>query len=95
MAEPFKTWIDAAVVQAIAHHVQRGWRAFDATGFREAALQGLDALELKARVQQVAQALAARLPDDADRACGILEASLGPPGDPDADEPDWGPAAPR
>ena len=65
MADPFKTWIDAAVVQAIAHHVQRGWRGFDAAGLTDSALQGLDTLELKARVQQVAQALAARTGKDA------------------------------
>jgi len=80
MAEPFKNLIDAAAVQAIAHHLQRAWPAFDAPGLSALALQGLDALELKARVLQVARALVAHLPADADRACGILEASLGPPG---------------
>ena len=80
MAEPFKNLIDAAAVQAIAHHLQRAWPAFDAPGFSALALQGLNALELKARVLQVARALVAHLPADVDRACGILEASLGPPG---------------
>jgi len=81
MAEPFKNLIDATAVQAIAHHLQRtGGAAFDASGFSHQALQGLDALELKARVQQVAQALVAHLPADVDRACGLLEACLGPPG---------------
>jgi len=80
MAEPFKNLIDAAAVQAIAHHLQRAWRGFDAAGFTAQALQGLDALELKARVLQVAQALVAHLPADVDRACGILEGSLGPAG---------------
>ena len=83
MAEPFKNLIDAAAVQAIAHHLRRGWPAFDAPGFSALALQGLDALELKARVLQVARALVAHLPADVDRACGILEASLGPPGEGD------------
>ena len=59
MAEPFKNLIDAAAVQAIAHHLQRAWPAFDAPGFGALALQGLDALELKARVLQVARALVA------------------------------------
>jgi 3-methyladenine DNA glycosylase AlkC len=90
MAEPFKTWIDAAVVQAIAQHVQRSWSGFDAAGFTQQALAGLDGLELKARVQQLAGALARRLPDDADRACGILEASLGPPARADGEAEDWG-----
>ena len=90
MAEAFKTWIDAATVQAVAHHVQRGWTAFDAAGFSRQALAGLDALELKARVQQLALALVHHLPDDVDRACGVLEASLGPPGNPLTDGDDLG-----
>ena len=80
MPEPLKNLIDATAVQAIAHHVQRGWPGLDAAGFSRQALSGLDGLELKARVMQVAQALVAHLPADVDRACGILEASLGPPG---------------
>ncbi len=83
MAEPFKNLIDAAAVQAIAHHVQRAWTGFDAAGFRQQALAGLDALELKARVLRVARALVAHLPADVDRAAGILETSLGPPGEGD------------
>jgi len=80
MAEPFKNLIDAAAVQAIAHHVQRAWPGFDQNGFSQQALAGLDALALKARVLQLARALVAHLPADVDRACGILEASLGPAG---------------
>ncbi len=80
MAEAFKHLIDAAAVQAIAQHVQRVWPGFDAAGFSQAALQGLEALALKARVLQLAHALVAQLPADVDRACGILEASLGPAG---------------
>ena len=83
MAEPLKNLIDAAAVSAIAHHVQRGWSGFDAAGFSQHALAGLDGLELKARVMQVAQALVQHLPADPDRAAGALEASLGPPGEGD------------
>ncbi len=84
MAEPFKNLIDAAAVQAIAHHVQRAGSGFDARGFSQQALAGLEALELKARVLQLARALVAHLPADVDRACGLLEASLGPAGEGDA-----------
>jgi len=80
MAEPFKLLINPGVVEAIALHVQRGWVGFDATRFRQHALSGLDDLELKARVMQVARALVATLPTDVDRAAGALEAALGPPG---------------
>lgn len=80
MAEPFKNLINAEVVQAIGHHLQRVDAGLDRRGFEARALAGLDALELKARVLQVADALVATLPADVDRAAGLLEASLGPPG---------------
>lgn len=83
MAEPLKNLIDVAAVQAIAHHVQRAWPGFDARGFSQQALDGLDTLELKARVMQLARALVGFLPADVDRAAGILEASLGPAGEGD------------
>ena len=84
MADPLKNLIDAAAVLAIAHHLQRAWPGFDTRAFLQQAMAGLDGLELKARVLQVAQALVATLPGDVDRACGILEASLGPAGEGDA-----------
>ena len=83
MAEPLKNLIDTAAVQAIAQHLRRSWGGFDAAGFSAQAGAGLDGLELKARVLQLAQALVAHLPADVDRACGILEASLGPAGEGD------------
>jgi 3-methyladenine DNA glycosylase AlkC len=61
-------------------HLQRVAPKFDRRGFEARAGAGLEALELKARVLQVADALVATLPDDVDRAAGLLEASLGPPG---------------
>lgn len=83
MAEPFKNLVNASVVESIGHHLQRADRRFDAKAFQAAALPGLEALELKARVLQLARALAATLPRDVDRALGLMEASLGPPGDGD------------
>ena len=83
MPEPFKNLINAGVVQAIGQHLQRADRRFDRKGFEARATQGLDELELKARVQHVAQALVAILPADVDRAASLLEASLGPPGEGD------------
>ena len=80
MAEPFKNLINAGVVQSIGHHLQRADAGLDRRGFEARALAGLDGLELKARVLQVADALVAVLPTDVDRAAGLLEASLGPPG---------------
>jgi 3-methyladenine DNA glycosylase AlkC len=80
MAEALKHLISPAVVDTIGHHLKRADRGFDRTAFAAAALPGLDALELKARVLQVARALAATLPADVDRALGLMESSLGPPG---------------
>ncbi len=80
MAEAFKHLISPVVVATIGDHLQRVWPAVDRTGFEAQALHGLDALELKARVMQVARALVATLPADVDRAASILEATLGPAG---------------
>ncbi|HSW05551.1 DNA alkylation repair protein [Aquabacterium sp.] len=83
MAEPFKNLINPTVVTAIGQHLKRADRRFDRAGFEAQALAGLDTLELKARVLQVADALLATLPSDVDRAASLLEASLGPPGEGD------------
>lgn len=80
MAEPFKHLIDRDVVRSIGTHLQRVDAGFDRRGFEARAARGLDALELKARVLHIADALLATLPADVDRAAGLLEASLGPPG---------------
>jgi len=90
MAEPFKNLVNTALVNDTAQHLQRVWPGFDAAAFRAQALAGLDALELKARVQQIAAALDACLPADLDQALGLLEASLGPAGDPFSQGDDLG-----
>jgi 3-methyladenine DNA glycosylase AlkC len=80
MPEALKHLIGPAAVDSIGHHLKRADRRFDRAAFAAVALSGLDALELKARVLQVARALAATLPSDVDRALGLMEASLGPAG---------------
>ena len=80
MAEAFKHLINATVVSGIGAHLQRVWPDLDRAAFERQAVLGLDTLELKARVMQVARALVATLPADVDRAAGILEATLGPAG---------------
>ncbi|HEX5694288.1 MAG TPA: hypothetical protein VFY00_06685 [Arenimonas sp.] len=79
MAEPFKNLINPELVRACGQHLQRQWRDFDRRGFERRALDGLEGLEMKARAMQVADALEATLPDDFDRAAGIIEAALAPP----------------
>jgi len=78
MAEPFKNLINPALVQACGSHLARAWTGFDRRGFERRALAGLEALEMKARAMQIADALEATLPDDFDRAAGIIESALAP-----------------
>lgn len=49
------------------------WPAFDQTRFMALATDNLDALGIMQRMRQTAQAFAATLPDDYDKALGILE----------------------
>jgi hypothetical protein len=78
MAEPLKHRIDAPLVRLCARHLARVHPAFPAAAFVHRATQGLDGLELKARVGHVAEALAATLPRDFAAAAAVLEASLAP-----------------
>jgi len=77
--EPFKNLINATTVANAGHHLQRAWSDFDRQRFEALAKQGLDALELKARMLQLADAMRATLPGDFNAACTVLEASLAPP----------------
>lgn len=76
MAEAFKNLIGPATVQAVSHHLRRVHRRFDTTSFEAQALDGLQALEFKARAQHLARALMAHLPEDFDACASLLEASL-------------------
>ncbi len=78
MPEPFKNLINPTLVRACGEHLQRHWRDFDRRGFERIALRGLADLEMKARAMQIADALEATLPEDFDRAAGLIEAALVP-----------------
>ncbi|HEY6132694.1 MAG TPA: DNA alkylation repair protein [Rubrivivax sp.] len=78
MAEPFKNLLGPAVVKQAARHLQRAWAGFDAKRFSSLALDGLEALEMKARAMHVCVALEATLPADFNTAAGVLEAALAP-----------------
>jgi 3-methyladenine DNA glycosylase AlkC len=73
-AEPFKNRIDAALVRNLARTLAAP--GFDARRFEALATQGLDALELKARVDLVCAALEATLPEDFEAAAERLQAAL-------------------
>ena len=79
MAEPLKGLLGDALVDRMADHLRRTDRRFDAGRFRARALDGLDALEMKARAMQIADALEATLPADFDRAASQIEQALAPP----------------
>jgi 3-methyladenine DNA glycosylase AlkC len=78
MAEPFKNLINADTVRQTRQQLHRVWPGFDGARFEALALDGLEALELKARAQHLRNALEATLPGDFDAAVAIIEASLAP-----------------
>lgn len=78
MAEPFKNLINSALIEHTGKHLRRAWPAFDQKRFVREATAGLDTLEMKARAMQIATALEATLPDDFDRAAGLIESALAP-----------------
>jgi len=83
MATPFKERLGAQRVVRIGDAFADTWPGFDRTAFIDAAQAGLDALELKARVKHIADALHGRLPAFGD-AVPILLGTLGRAADPDA-----------
>lgn len=78
MTEPFKMLLDPAVVRAIGAHLQRVAPTVDRVRFERLALDGLEALELKARAMQIADVLEATLPAGFEAGAAILEATLAP-----------------
>jgi 3-methyladenine DNA glycosylase AlkC len=80
MAEPFKTFINAAGVNVAAGHLARTNAAFDAAAFSAAIVPRLGALELKARAMCVADALEQHLAADFLSAADHIERSLAPVG---------------
>jgi 3-methyladenine DNA glycosylase AlkC len=68
-----KDSLNAEAVQHIARSLKEIDPAFNHGGFTETALEGLDKLELKARVHHLIQALHQYLPTDFIQAAGILQ----------------------
>lgn len=80
MAEPFKTFINAAGVTIAAGHLARAHPAFDAPSFCAEIVPRLEALELKARAMCVADALERHLSADFHEAALHVERALAPVG---------------
>lgn len=80
MAEPFKNLVNPGSIARLGAAVA-AVAPFDEAGFAAAAADGLDALELKARVAHVARALRPRLPERWPEALAVLVAALPPRAD--------------
>jgi 3-methyladenine DNA glycosylase AlkC len=79
MAEPFKNLINAEMVTELADRLARVIPDFDRATFEATANDGLEDLELKARVAQLADAMHPWLDPNVPTALGQLLASMGPP----------------
>ena len=84
--EPFKNFINVDTIRQARRHLSRAWPAFDGARFEKLATTGLDALELKARVHHLAEALAATLPANFAAAADVIDASLATMQPPESDE---------
>lgn len=87
MAEPFKERLSAAAVSRMARAIAEVWPDFPTAMFETSATDGLDALELKARVAHITTALDQCLPDDFATAVGYLLRAMGPTVDVDQLDP--------
>jgi 3-methyladenine DNA glycosylase AlkC len=76
MPEPFKNLFNQQIIHGVAENFLNHWSAFDASGFVSAACDNLDALELKARSEQITRAMIEYLPADFEQAGEIMLASL-------------------
>ncbi len=78
MPEPFKNNFNPKVINDLANALKSVLPEFDAKGFEAAATHKLDALELKERSNQIAEALVTHLPSDFSTASAALIAKLKP-----------------
>jgi len=78
MPEPFKNLFNLKVIKNMAEHFNKHWPEFNVRGFVNAAGNDLNSLELKARSQQITQAMIKYLPVDFMEAGKIMHDSLGP-----------------
>lgn len=72
----FKDEISLALVEVLAAELRRAWPEFQSRRFVRLACDGLDELELLARVSHVADALAGCLPADFAAAAAVIDRAL-------------------
>ncbi len=83
MAEPFKNLFNTKIIEGMGEHFLKAWPEFDCIGFVKAATHNLYALELKARSNQITEAMSQYLPSDFEKSAMIILASLTPDDDGD------------
>lgn len=76
MPEPFKNFINTALIEEMAQSLATAWPPFPRARFVADAVRGLDKLELKERSNQIVAALERHLPEDFAVTAPILLASL-------------------
>ena len=74
MADVLKTWFDEAFYRRLAADLRETYPRFDTDGFVTATTDGLDALELKARLMRTSELCRKYLPQDFGRALEIVMA---------------------
>ena len=77
MPEPFKNFFNEDVILGMATHFKKQWQEFDDKAFVKTALNNLEALELKARSEQITNSMIQYLPEDFEQAGKIMLACLG------------------
>jgi 3-methyladenine DNA glycosylase AlkC len=75
----FKDEMSPDRVRALGVELKRAWPSFAEESFAAEACDGLESLELMARLRQVAAVLARHLPGDFAAAVGVLDAALASP----------------
>ena len=73
-----KLWFDKGLALLLADKLKPHYKSFDKASFIEAVDEGAENLELKARVEFIADALCEQLPEEYKEAVGIIVRSLGP-----------------
>ncbi|MDA1277280.1 MAG: DNA alkylation repair protein [Verrucomicrobia bacterium] len=64
MPEPFKNKINEEMIQVVARQTQKAWPKFDSVAFALEARRGLEALELKGRIDHLTRVWRRYLPKD-------------------------------
>lgn len=72
MAELMKDSLGLVAIEKMASQIKHAWPEFDSQRFVVDGFEGIEALELKARVNHLIEILHQRLPDDFDQAGDVL-----------------------